>query len=93
MLKMCIEGDSVENVRRKPDTRNLHDLETDTRNITFGLALTTETGEEDFVVLIHKVQATVVGDCNIAQVNIIDLRERAKPPPILFVLHIPHATP
>jgi len=38
-------------------------LETHTGNITLRLALATETGEEDLVVLIDKVQATIVGDC------------------------------
>ena len=42
------------------DTRDLDDLETDTGNITLGLAATTETRDEDFVVLIDKVQATIV---------------------------------
>ena len=45
------------------DTGDLDDLEADTGNITLGLTLTTETGEEDLVVLIDEVQATVVGDC------------------------------
>lgn len=44
------------------DTGNLDDLETNTGNITLGLALATETGEEDFVVLVNEVQATVIGD-------------------------------
>lgn len=44
------------------DTRDLDDLETDTGNITLGLALTTETGQENLVVLVDEVQATVVGD-------------------------------
>jgi len=44
------------------DTRDLDDLETDTGNITLGLALATETGEEDLVVLVDEVQATIVGD-------------------------------
>lgn len=44
------------------NTGDLHDLETHTGNITLGLALATETGEEDFVVLIDEVQATVIGD-------------------------------
>jgi hypothetical protein len=35
---------------------------THTGNITLGLALTTETGEEDFVVLVDEVQATIVGN-------------------------------
>ena len=44
----------------KTDTRNLHNLETNTRNITLGLSTTTETGDEDLVVLVDEVQATVV---------------------------------
>lgn len=42
------------------DTRDLDDLESHTGNITLGLALTTETGQEHLVVLVHEVQATVV---------------------------------
>lgn len=37
-------------------------LETHTGNITLRLALATETGEEDLVVLIDEVQATIVGN-------------------------------
>lgn len=44
----------------KADTRHLDDLEADTGNITLGLAATTETGDEDLVVLIDEVQATIV---------------------------------
>lgn len=44
------------------DTGNLDDLESHTGNITLGLALATETSEEDFVVLVDEVQATVIGD-------------------------------
>jgi hypothetical protein len=47
---------------RETDTRDLDDLETDTGNITLGLALATETGEKDLVVLVDKVQTTIVGD-------------------------------
>ena len=47
---------------RQTDTGDLDDLESHTGNITLGLALTTETSEEDFVVLVHEVQATVIGD-------------------------------
>jgi hypothetical protein len=43
-------------------TGNLDDLETHTGNITLGLALATESSEEDFVVLVDEVQATVIGD-------------------------------
>ena len=35
--------------RRQTNTRDLDDLESHTGNITLCLALTTETGEEDFV--------------------------------------------
>lgn len=45
------------------NTRNLDDLETNTGNITLGLTLTTETGEENLVVLVDEVQTTVIGDC------------------------------
>lgn len=44
----------------KADTGDLDDLEADTRNITLGLAATTETRDEDFVVLVNEVQATIV---------------------------------
>jgi len=46
---------------QQTDTRHLNYLESNTGNITLGLALTTEAGEEDFVVLVDKVQATVIG--------------------------------
>jgi hypothetical protein len=42
------------------NSRHLHNLETYTRNITLGLTPTTETRDENFIVLIHKVQATIV---------------------------------
>lgn len=44
------------------DTGDLDDLEADTGNVTLGLSATTETGDEDLVVLVGEVQATVVGD-------------------------------
>ena len=68
------------NVRRKTDTRNLNDFKADTGDISLGFTLPTETGEEDFVVLIHEVQATVIGDCSRAQVRITNLIERSIPP-------------
>lgn len=40
------------------DTRDLDDLESDTWDITLGLSATTETGDEDLVVLVGEVQAT-----------------------------------
>jgi hypothetical protein len=44
----------------KTDSGDLDDLETDTRNISLGLSLTTETGEQDLVVLVHEIQTTVI---------------------------------
>lgn len=37
---------------KKTDTSNLDDLESDTRNITLSLSSSTETGDEDLVVLV-----------------------------------------
>lgn len=48
----------------KTDTGDLDDLEADTWNISLGLALATETGEQDLVVLIDEVQATIVWNCS-----------------------------
>ena len=45
------------------NTGDLDDLESHTRNISLGLTLTTETSEQDLVVLVDKVQATVVWHC------------------------------
>ena len=46
--------------RQETDTRDLDDLETDSRNITLGLTPATETGDQDLVVLVDEVQATIV---------------------------------
>jgi hypothetical protein len=46
--------------RHQTHARDFDDLESHTGNITLGLALTTETGKEHFVVLVHEVQATVI---------------------------------
>lgn len=84
------------------DTGNLDDLETDTGNITLGLALTTETGEEDLVVLIDEVQATIVGDYTGNMLaNRYPLKEYAIFPVchsvlyslLLLLLHSPHNIP
>lgn len=40
---------------------DLHDLETHTGNVTLCVAVATETGDQNLVVLIDEVQATVVG--------------------------------
>ena len=45
---------------KETHTGHLHHLESNTRNITLGLTTATETGDEDFVVLIDKVKTTVV---------------------------------
>jgi len=41
---------------------DLDDLEPDSGNITDGVTLTTESSHQDLVVLLHKVQATILGD-------------------------------
>merc|ERR1712024_20899 len=40
---------------------NLGDLEPDAGNVTDGVALPTESGDENFVVLLHKIEAAVLG--------------------------------
>lgn len=50
------------NLRVKTNTGDLDDLEANTGDISLGLALTTETGEEDLVVLVDEVQTTVIGN-------------------------------
>ena len=49
--------------RQETDTGDLNDLEADTGNITLSLTPATEAGDQNLVVLVDKVQATVVGDC------------------------------
>jgi len=46
--------------RRQTNTRDLDDLESNTRNISLRLSLTTETCEEDFIVLVYEVETTIV---------------------------------
>jgi hypothetical protein len=48
---------------KKTNSGYLHDLESHTRDITLGLATTTETRNQDFVVLVDKVQATIILRC------------------------------
>ena len=48
--------------RHETDARHLDDLEPYTGNIPLGFTLSTETGNQNFVVFIHKVEATIVGD-------------------------------
>ena len=47
---------------KKGDTSNLGNLETDTGNITDGVTRSTETSDQNFIVLIDKVQATITRD-------------------------------
>lgn len=47
--------------------RDLDNLEADTRNITLGLSAATETRNENFVVVIDKVEAAVVLGCRISR--------------------------
>ena len=45
---------------KERDTGDLDNLESDTGNISLSLTLSTETGEEDLVVLVDVVEATIV---------------------------------
>jgi hypothetical protein len=45
---------------KKTNTGDLHNLETHTGNITLRLSSATEAGNEDFVILIDEVEATIV---------------------------------
>ena len=54
---------------KKTDTRHLDHLETHTGDISLGLAAATETRDEDLVVLVGKVQATVIGDESLFMVS------------------------
>ena len=45
---------------QQANTRDLDNLEADTGNITLSLAAATETGDEDLVVLVNKVEATII---------------------------------
>lgn len=47
--------------RKKSHTRNLHNLESYTRNISLGVTRAAEPSNEHFVVLINEVQATIIG--------------------------------
>ena len=51
---------SEESIERH--TGNLDDLEANTRDITNGVTLTTETSDENFIVFIGEVQATIARD-------------------------------
>ncbi len=46
--------------RQKTNAGNLDDLETDTGNITLSLTPTTEAGDQDLIVLVDEVEATIV---------------------------------
>jgi len=47
--------------RRQTNTRDLDDLESNTGNITLRLALTTESSEQDLVVLVYEIETTIIG--------------------------------
>ena len=62
------------------NTRNLHNLESDTGNITLGLTTATETRDEDLIVLIDKVQATIVlSQTRSARSDLLVCLDRAQP--------------
>jgi hypothetical protein len=48
--------------RRQTNTRDLDDLESNTGDITLRLTLTTESSEQDLVVLVYEVETTIVGN-------------------------------
>jgi hypothetical protein len=54
------------------DTSDLYDLETDTRNITNSTTLTTETGNQNFIVFINIVQTTIVGNESSNLLTVLD---------------------
>ena len=65
MSKIRLIADKVPHLLLLPesqqtDTRDLDDLETDSGNITLSLTPATETGDQDLVVLVDEVQATVI---------------------------------
>ena len=45
---------------KKTDAGHLDNLEAYTRNITFGFTTTTKTRDEDFVILVNEVEATII---------------------------------
>lgn len=47
---------------QKGDPGNLYNLKLDTRNVTFGPALITEPSNQNLVIHLDEIQATVVGD-------------------------------
>ena len=55
LLLLLVQGE-------EGDTGDLDDLETDTGQIAYGMAGTTETGDEDLIVFINEVQATIAGN-------------------------------
>ena len=55
LLLLLVEG-------KEGDTGNLTDLESDTGNITNGVTGSAETRDEDLVVLVDVVEATIAGD-------------------------------
>lgn len=74
--------------RTETNTRNLDDLETHTGNITLGLALTTESSEQDLVVLVHEVQATVIWYCcrSVHCISEVEMKCRTESSDLLAVL-------
>ena len=66
-LLLLLAEESVEG-----NIRDLDDLETDTGKITDGVTTTAETGDEDFVVLIDKVKATITRDEGSDLLSVLD---------------------
>lgn len=57
---------------RETHSGDLDNLESHSRNISLGLALTTETREEDFVVFVDKVETTIIGNESSDLLSVLD---------------------
>ena len=62
---------------KKTNSGYLHDLESHTRDITLSLATTTETRNQDFIVLVDKVQATIILHCDQLEAPKVGLKTAA----------------
>ena len=56
----------------KRDSSNLDDLEPYSRNITNGVTGTTETGDQNFVVLVYEIQTTIARDERSNLLSVLD---------------------
>ena len=54
------------------NTGDLHDLESDSGNITDGVTLTTESSDQNFIVLLNEVETTIPGDERSDLLSVLD---------------------